>query len=131
MNVESGDSDLRSIKTTTAVAANGINYGVTIDLKAGNLVLDGRLKCRFVVTTAWASAGNTAELRVFSDATTTPTTLVASSPTKLHSAMTIGAQLTIVLPKGALTHRYVRLGINNSALSATGAGIGDIMPIKN
>ena len=130
MNINAGDSLLRSIETTTTTDGNGINYGATIDLKAAALSLEGRIKCRFWVSEAFAAAANTATLLVCSGAATAPTAVVERSEAKAHSAMGIGAYLEVILPTHALD-RYVRLAISNSALSATGAGMGDIIPIAS
>ena len=132
MNVNSGDALLQSIKAATTVNAIGINYGDDIDLKAAGLVLEGRLKARFIVDTTFTSTADTAILKVFSGASAAPTTVVTESLPVAHSLMVSGKIIEVVIEKSHALSQYVRLGIVNTAAAAAGTALyGDLVPIKS
>lgn len=120
------DAMLQSIDTSDTVTANGANYGDDINRGSAAAILRHKLKAVFRVKTAFAAGNFT--LNVYSAATATPTAIVASSPLIDRTTLAVGDEVEVLIPSGVLL-QYTRLGLINSAISATGAMEADLVAV--
>lgn len=121
------DSLLQSIKTSTTVTANGVNYGDDIDLEATGIdILNKKLEAVFRPTTAFAAGNFT--IQVYSGDSASPTTLVAQGVLTDRLALGVNTPVRVPIPANALG-RYTRIAVNNAAISATGAGTGELVVV--
>lgn len=128
MNINVGDALLTSLWATDTVTANGINYGSDIPLDSAGRFLEGRVKVRFQVTTAFTGAGDVS-LVLYSGAAASPTAVNKTIYSGTKVALTVGTY-EIVLETHALSE-FNRLGVNNSGAASTGAIKADFVPIAS
>jgi hypothetical protein len=120
------DRLLHSIETTDTMTANGLNYGDDIDRGSDAPVLGAKVKAVFRVNAVFV-AGNIT-FRVFSGAAATPTVCIAQSPEIDRTTLAVNDLIDVPIPSGVLD-KYVRLGVFNSIISATGSLEGELQPV--
>lgn len=119
------DQLLRSIESDdTGIRANGVTYGDSMDRGSDAPIRGGQMEAIFEITAAFAAGNFT--LTLCSGSTASPTAIVATSALINRVSLEVGDKVVVPVP-GFVLDRYWRLGVTNSAISATGGMIGDLV----
>jgi hypothetical protein len=120
------DKLLQSIDASDTMTVNGLNYGDDLPEELDYNILENKVKAVFRVNAVFV-AGNIT-FRVFAGATASPTVCVAQSPEIDRTTLAVNDLIDVPIPSGVLD-KYVRLGVFNSIISATGSLEGELQPV--
>ena len=130
-NINSGDALLTSFWGDEDLTGSVPVNGLVIDLKADDLIIDGRLKARFTVTeTLTQAGGGTFTFQVFTESGTPPSVLVGDSGQVAIAEGAAGYTWEYLFPAD-VQERYVMLAITGSEAFTAGRIKADLMPIKS